>query len=322
MDHVGSTLCRDPKLDEDGKPTRILQKQYKGYQNKDPNQKQQKVIPFCIIKQINASKSTEKEKATSRLITGAIFFAMRSCEYIKVSASEQRRTKVLTLQNIRFFQHGNELPHDHPEINTADTITITFIFQKNDERNENVTMHCTLDLLLCPVKSFVSIVRRTRQHKSATDSTPVYIFTISMQILEPITSDHVTQVLRGSAALLGEDRLGFTTKDIGTHFIHSGAAMTMYLDNVPVYTIMIIGRWSSDAFLRYIRKQVEQFSHNVSSRMIKHRHFYHIPIFNPQSHRLDTRAPNNPNNFGSRANISGASSTTNSVMSSRFALWT
>ena len=41
MDHVGLTFRdnfrRDPRLDEDGKPARILQKQYKGYQNKDPN---------------------------------------------------------------------------------------------------------------------------------------------------------------------------------------------------------------------------------------------------------------------------------------------
>ena len=84
VDHMGSTsrdnFRRNPLLDEDGKPTRILQTQYKGYQNKNPNQKQQKAIPFCIIKQINANKSTEKEKATSQLITGTIFFVMSSCK--------------------------------------------------------------------------------------------------------------------------------------------------------------------------------------------------------------------------------------------------
>ena len=174
----------------------------------------------------------------------------------------------------------------------------------------------------CPVKLFASIVRHIRSRPAGTDSTPVYMFTNSTYNLDPITSDHVRQVLRGAVALFGEDRLGFTIKDFGTHSIRSGAAMAMYIDNVHVYTIMIIGRWSSDDFLRYIRKQVEQFSHNVSSRMIKYQHFYHILTFNPQSHRLDPRTPNNPNNFGSRANNSGPSSTTNSVMSSRFALWT
>ena len=45
--------------------------------------------------------------------------------------------------------------------------------------------------------------------------------------------------------------------------------MAMYLNEVPVYTIMLIGRWSSDAFLRYIRRQVQQFSAGVSARMIR-----------------------------------------------------
>ena len=182
-------------------------------------------------------------------------------------------------------------------------------------------MHCTLNPLLYPVKSFASIVRRIRTHPGATDSTLVYMFTNSTGNLKPITSDHVRKFLRGAATLFGEDRLGFTIKDIGTHSIRSGSAMAVYLDNVPVYTITIIGRWSSDAFIRYIRKQVEQFIHNVSSRMIKYQHFYHIPTINPQSHRLDPRTPNNHNNFGSRANNVGVSSTTNSAMSSRFALW-
>lgn len=176
------------------------------------------------------------------MITGAIFFAMRPCDYLKVSASEQCRTKVIILQNLSFFQYGHDLPHNHSELHAVDTITITFVFQKNDERNEDVTMHSTNDPSLCPVKSFASIVRRIWKHKSTTNSTPFYMFTNSKELLEPITSDYVRQVLRGVAALFGEGRLRSKISDIGTHSIRSGTAISMYLDNVPVYTIMIIGR--------------------------------------------------------------------------------
>ena len=58
------------------------------------------------------------------------------------------------------------------------------------------------------------------------------MFTNSKGHLEPITSDHARHVLRGVAALFGEDRLGFTITDTGTHSIRSGAAIAMYLDNV------------------------------------------------------------------------------------------
>ena len=53
--------------------------------------------------------------------------------------------------------------------------------------------------------------------------------------------------------------------------------MEMYLGECPVYTIMMIGQWYSDAFLRYIRKQVKQFSHNVSCRTIRFQSHRHIP---------------------------------------------
>jgi hypothetical protein len=53
--------------------------------------------------------------------------------------------------------------------------------------------------------------------------------------------------------------------------------MAMYLNRVPVYTIMLLGRWSSDAFLRYIRPQVEQFSSGVAQAMIKTGHMHHVP---------------------------------------------
>jgi hypothetical protein len=42
--------------------------------------------------------------------------------------------------------------------------------------------------------------------------------------------------------------------------------MAMFLAKVPVYTIMLLGRWSSDDFLRYIRKQVKEFSKGISKK--------------------------------------------------------
>ena len=47
---------------------------------------------------------------------------------------------------------------------------------------------------------------------------------------------------------------------------------------VPIYTIMLIGRWSSDAFLKYIRKQVDKFTYNIAKRMLKHLKFRHLPL--------------------------------------------
>ena len=83
--------------------------------------------------------------------------------------------------------------------------------------------------------------------------------------------------LRDAVCAIGEDMLGLKAEKLGTHSQISGAEMVMYLGECPVYTIMMIGRWSSDAFLRYIKKQVEQFSHNIYRRIIWFQFHHHIP---------------------------------------------
>jgi hypothetical protein len=102
--------------------------------------------------------------------------------------------------------------------------------------------------------------------------------------------------------------LGIAKYELGTHSIRSGAAMAMYLGECPVYTIMLIGRWSSVAFLWYIRKQVMEFSHNVSKRMLTFQTFRHIPNFDHQVSANNQRVRNNPNNAETRRNVGGDTS--------------
>lgn len=52
--------------------------------------------------------------------------------------------------------------------------------------------------------------------------------------------------------------------------------MQLFLNNVPTFQIMLLGRWSSDAFLRYIRRQVQQFSEGLSTKMAA-KEFFTIP---------------------------------------------
>ena len=68
----------------------------------------------------------------------------------------------------------------------------------------------------------------------------------------------------------------------------------MYLNGVPVYTIVLLGCWSSDAFLRYIRKQVESFGSGVSSKMIGTSCFLHV---SRSTNLEDPRTSCNPASF-------------------------
>ena len=53
--------------------------------------------------------------------------------------------------------------------------------------------------------------------------------------------------------------------------------MELYMEKVYPETIMITGRWASNAFLRYIHIQVSDLSKGIST-LIKNNHaFYTIP---------------------------------------------
>jgi hypothetical protein len=86
----------------------------------------------------------------------------------------------------------------------------------------------------------------------------------------------IADLCHDGVVTIGETKLGIRQSEIGTRSIRSGAAMAMYLVKVPVFLIMLIGRWSSTAFLKYIRKQVQEFSQGIFSKMIQVQSFKHV----------------------------------------------
>ena len=53
--------------------------------------------------------------------------------------------------------------------------------------------------------------------------------------------------------------------------------MELYLAKVYLETIMIMGRWASSAFLRYIHIQVSDLSKGIGTLMTTNHSFYTIP---------------------------------------------
>jgi hypothetical protein len=286
----------DPRLDTDGKPSFLLSRQFRGYKKLDPPEKRQVALTGSIIKELKKIAFTPLEKAMFQLFTGAFFFAMRSCEHLKVSGA--RRTKILTLKNIRFFKGRRELRHHDKSLHLADTVSITFDFQKKDTRNDTVTHYRSGHKSICPVQVWANIIRRIRAYPNSTDNTPVNTFMDKNKTIHQITGTQLLRQIRRAAAVLGRDILGFSPNELGLHSARSGAAMAMYLAGVPVYSIMLLGRWSSDAFLRYIRKQVKEFSNGISKKMLTNDEFFTIPSNSNDKNRLK----NHPLNISSNTN--------------------
>jgi hypothetical protein len=91
MENISQTF-RDfdqsaPRHDRNGIVSKILQKQFKGYQNHDPKPKQEKVLQLSILHSMLLVAAT--------LLIGALFFCMLTCKYLKVLGEKDKKTKLI-----------------------------------------------------------------------------------------------------------------------------------------------------------------------------------------------------------------------------------
>jgi hypothetical protein len=125
----------------------------------------------------------------------------------------------------------------------------------------------------CPLLGF----RRVRVYHVFPTATPQTAVCSAQPLHKPllICNAFVCQLLRYVCALFrGVKVFGFGPPDIGNKSLRSGAAMSLFLMDHSVARIMILGRWSSDAFLVYIRPQVLEWTNNMSKDMISNDSFF------------------------------------------------
>jgi hypothetical protein len=152
------------------------------------------------------------------------------------------------------------------------------------------------DVTLCPVQAAAAIIRRIQSYLGANNDTPISA-SWRYDCIDHITSKQITNAFQNAVSAIGEDSLHIAANKIGTHSIRLGAAMAMFLRGCPVFLIMMIDCWSSNAFLRYIRNKVEEFNHDVSQKMLTHMFHRHIPNYiSPTVSHLNPRQCNHPDN--------------------------
>jgi hypothetical protein len=253
----------------------------KACDNSDPPKKQQRAITPQLLRYMHERSGcgTEGRRDSEAAIVAevaivAYFFAMRSCEITETPTPG--RTKITRLRGITFRDQANrELDHRTDDLATSRRVTVTFENQKNGLKNDRRTHERTGDPVMCPVLRLASLVQRIlRRMPLAGPDTPVSA-TLSGRETTTVKADTLRKHLRLSCTLGGGKAVfGYAASDIGTRSIRSGAAMGLFLMNHPVAKIMILGRWSSDAFLDYIRPQVLEWTNQMSADMIRHNSFF------------------------------------------------
>lgn len=89
----------------------------------------------------------------------------------------------------------------------------------------------------------------------------------------------------------------YNADKVGTHLIRSSTAIILHCAVVDTYIIKLIGRWASEAFMKYIRHQLVAFSRNISTLMVNSKDpFFNLP-FNSSNLFQDHDQSNHINGF-------------------------
>ena len=139
------------------------------------------------------------------------------------------------------------------------------------------------------VRSLVSTVQLILSYPGTSINSSICTYMIDGKLLD-FTQYYLLSSFRSNVASIGEDKLGFKNEDIGTHSKRCAVAVAMFMDNTPVYMIMLTRRWLSDAFLKCILHQVLEFSKGISIHMIRKDILFTIP-----EHRATQEDPQTQN---------------------------
>jgi hypothetical protein len=130
---------QNPTKDTDNELSILLSRQFRAFRNDNPKEKQQKALPFAVLDELTKRQVTETDKSITQFTIGAAFFACRrSCEYPKVPRQEQKRMKLMCLRNVRFFRDGLLMLAQSNDLDSVDSVAITFEMQKNDLKHDTV----------------------------------------------------------------------------------------------------------------------------------------------------------------------------------------
>lgn len=122
--------------------------------------------------------------------------------------------------------------------------------------------------LLSLTRALVPLIYNLWSHPETTEDAPICQF-CDNSTARFVTGDNMLKLMRRMAEVIEADEIGVSPEGICVHSVHSGAAIAILLDSTPIFLIMLVGRGSSDAFLKHIRKKFLEAAKGISSRMLK-----------------------------------------------------
>ena len=206
------------------------------------------------------------------------FWMLRPSEYLDSSA--ETRSQAFRLCDMHFTIAGTQhlasaLTLNDEKMRQISAATLTFSDQKTGARGEQIGHRATADAVFCPCKALARLVRHLRRHK-APAKTPICTHCGPRKVIGTIPPAFLTNGLR-FAALPLQQKTGIDPALVSARSLRPGGATALLCAGVDPNAIQLLGRWRSDAMLRYLRIAAATQTHNFSQRMLDSGSFSFAP---------------------------------------------
>jgi hypothetical protein len=261
----------------------------KGYSRDDPPPRRAKPIPvtyFLYAMELaypaNPPPNFQPDPAQAAcadLLCIAFFFLMRPGEYCV--SSEQPHP--FRLEDVEFrlgyltIPATNLSPEDALRLPAANMVTLTFSTQKNSVRGEKIGQNTSGHPKFCPVKALARRVLHLHEH-DAPNATPIHNYFRGRRFFDT-TSRRLTSFLRTAIAGVGPEH-GVSPEEASTMNLRPSGATALLCSDVDTDLIRLMGRWHSDAMIRYLHVQVLPIVTRFASAMLTNGNynFRHDPV--------------------------------------------
>jgi hypothetical protein len=225
-----------------------------------------KPVPIIIIfiaAQAFWDTHSEEEMVISDMITIAFFFLLRPGEYTGMVLNDA----AFKLQDVGLYIQGRKLhlfTAAKPEITSATSASYTFTMQKNGNRNKKLVQGLGGDPWCCPVKATVRRVLLHQRNKESLRIPLASFYRGNRRTL--VKSKDVTEVLR-NAMRINVHRTGIEALESSAGSLRAGGAMALIHGRVYLSNIQMMGRWNSNAMMRYLHVQAQPILGNYTVHM-------------------------------------------------------
>jgi hypothetical protein len=233
-----------------------IQRQIKSYHKVDDPPRRVKPIPIIIIIVYVMSSALGRERnegdlAIADMIKITFFFLLRPGEYTGTTTDDTP----FRLEDVALYVRDRRLDvmtASFVELDAATSVSYTFTTQKNGTRDEKLVQGLSGDSKCCPV---TATARRIKYHRAKNSKQTVSIASYYRAHRRTnIKGKDITDTLR-HAMTMNYHRTGIHLNNISARSLRAGGAMAMMCSKIDLNNIHMMGRWHSDAMMRYLHVQ-------------------------------------------------------------------